>query len=280
MVFVRAASLPVPAGVYLFGTQAPSSQGRTYPTPEAAKLSEIALWNNCSKIEAHEKEFTLPRIKEYDEAALLDQTMEAFWSQGYDGTSIDALVGRTGVNRASLYSVYPDKRALFIAGIRRYLDLVVEDNIRRLREAESPGEAVRQFFLKLVDAPIDRLRRGCLLTNSATELGVEDAEVAALIRGAFRRVERALCDRLIEAQKENRLAAGVHPKTLARLLITVLQGIRVMSRVGVDRETMRDAVMAALSGIAATRGAAPAARRRGQRKIRTPATRTRAARAG
>jgi TetR/AcrR family transcriptional repressor of nem operon len=222
----------------------------------------------------------LPRTKEYDETALLDRTMEAFWSQGYDGTSIDALVERTGVNRASLYSVYPDKRALFVAGIKRYLELVVDDNIRRLREADSPGEAVRQFFLKLVDAPIDRLRRGCLLTNSATELGLEDAEVAALIRAAFRRVEHALCDRLVEARKWGQLAAGIDPKTQARLLITVLQGIRVMSRVGVDRETMREAVRGALSGIAATRGARPAGRRQRQRTTGTAAKRARAPRAG
>jgi TetR/AcrR family transcriptional repressor of nem operon len=216
----------------------------------------------------------LPRAKEYDEAALLDRTMEAFWSEGYDGTSIDVLVERTGVNRASLYSVYPDKRALFVAGVKRYLELVVDDNVRRLREAESPGEAVRQFFLKLVDAPIDRMRRGCLLTNSATELGLEDAEVAALIRGAFRRVECALCDRLVDAQKANQLAAGVRPKTLARLLITVLQGIRVMSRVGVDRETMRDAVNGALSGIADTAG------RQRRRKTGIAARRTSGTRAG
>lgn len=216
----------------------------------------------------------MPRTREYDEAALLNGAMETFWSQGYDGTSIDDLVERTGVHRASLYSVYPDKRALFIAGIKRYLDLVVEDNIRRLREAESPGEAVRQFFLKLVDAPIDRLRRGCLLTNSATELGSDDEELAALIRGAFRRVERALCDRLAEAQRAGQLAAGVDPKTLARLLITVLQGIRVMSRVGVDRETMRDAVTGALSGITFAPGAEPAARRQRQRKNRAAVKRT------
>lgn len=172
--------------------------------------------------------------------------MQAFWVRGYDGTSIEDLVGRTGVNRASLYGAYSDKRALFVAGIRRYLDRVVEDNIRRLREVEPAGEAVRQFFLALVEAPTERMRRGCLLTNSAVELGAQDAEVAALVRGAFRRVEQALCDRLTEAQSVNHLAEGVQPKVLARLLIAVLQGIRVMARVGVDRETMRNAVAGAL----------------------------------
>ncbi len=196
----------------------------------------------------------MPRTKAYDETALLDRAMEVFWSRGYDGTSIQELVGTTGVNRASLYGAYPDKRALFVAGLHRYLDLVVEDNMRRLGAIEPAGEAVRQFFLKLVEAPIERLRRGCLLTNSAVELGLQDAEVAALVRGAFRRVEQALCDRLVEAQKANQLVAGAQPRALARLLITVLQGIRVMARAGVDRETMRDAVKSALSAIKVAHG--------------------------
>jgi TetR/AcrR family transcriptional regulator, transcriptional repressor for nem operon len=200
------------------------------------------------------KEATMSRPKAYDETALLDRAMETFWTRGYDGTSIEDLVACTGVNRASLYNVYSDKRSLFLAGIKRYLDLVVEDNVRRLREVEPAGDAVRQFFLDLADAPTDRLRRGCLLTNSAVELGSEDAEVAALIRAAFRRVERALYDRLVEAQKKNQLAAGVEPKVFSRLLITALQGIRVMARVGIDRETIRDAVAGALSGISIAPG--------------------------
>lgn len=194
----------------------------------------------------------MPRAREYDEDALLKRAMETFWSHGYDGTSVDDLVRRTGVHRASLYSVYPDKRALFIAGIKRYLELVVDDNIRRLKDAEPAGEAVRQFFLQLADAPIERLRRGCLLTNSATELGAEDPEVAALIRTAFRRMERALRERLADARKTGEVAAGTDTGRAARLLIAVLQGIRVMSRVGVDRQTLRDAVTGALLGIIAT----------------------------
>lgn len=191
----------------------------------------------------------MARPKAYNETAMLDRAMEVFWARGFDGTSIQNLVGKTGVNRGSLYGAYPDKRALFLASIRRYLDLVVEDNVRRLLAVEPAGDAVRQFFLQLVEAPQERLRRGCLLTNSAVELGMEDAQVAALIRGAFRRVEQVFCARLVEAKRVGQLTDGVQPEALARLLITVLQGIRVMSRVGADRVAMRDAVKSALSGI-------------------------------
>lgn len=191
----------------------------------------------------------MPRAKAYDEVVLLDRAMETFWSQGYRRTSVEDLVGRTGVNRASLYGVYPDKHALFIGGVRRYLDQVVENNIRHLREVEPAGESVRQLFLKLVEAPIEQLRRGCLLTNSAVEFGMKDPEVAALVRKAYRRVELALSDRLVEAQAAGQLAKGVQPKALARLLLTVLQGVRVMARVGTDRDVMRDAVEISLAGI-------------------------------
>lgn len=210
----------------------------------------------------------MPRAKVYDEVALLDRAMETFWSQGYGRTSIEDLVGRTGVNRASLYGAYPDKRALFVAGIRRYLEQVVDNNMRGLLEVEPAGEAVRQFFLKLVEKPIKRIRRGCLITNTAVELGLQDAEVAALIRGAFRRIEQTLCDRLVEARRANQLVKGVQPKALARLLITLLQGIVVMARVGVDREVMRDAVAVSLVGIRTPQaGNTTPARRRRQKAV-------------
>lgn len=197
----------------------------------------------------------------YDDVALLDQAMETFWARGRDRTSVEDLVRRTGVNRASLYCAYSGKRALFLAAIRRYLDLVVENNVRRLLEIDPAGDAVRQFFLKLVEAPAERIRMGCLLTNTAVEVGLGDREIAALIRRAFRRVEQAICARLVEAQKANHLVEGVQPKVLARLLITVLQGVRVMARVGVDRGTMRDAVTSALSAIIAQGGEHAAAHR-------------------
>ena len=191
----------------------------------------------------------MARPRKYDDVALLDRAMETFWSHGYAGTSIRDLAGRTGVNHASLYAAFPDKHALFIAGIRRYLDQVVANHIRNLLAVEPAGEAVRQMFLGLVEAPIEKLRRGCLLTNSAAEFGLDDPQVAALVRKAYGQVESALTERLIETQAAGHLADGTQPKALARLLLTVLQGVRVMARVGTQREIMKDAVNCALAAI-------------------------------
>jgi TetR/AcrR family transcriptional repressor of nem operon len=191
----------------------------------------------------------MPRAREYDESALISLAMNTFWSRGYRGTSIEDLVSESGVSRASLYTAYPDKRGLFIQSIKRYLDEIVEGNVRRLNEVEPAGEAIRQFFITLVSAPAARLRRGCLLTNSAAELSTMDKETAALIRSALKRMEDAFCARLVEARKAGDLTAGVNPRSYARQLVTLLQGIRIMSRVDVDRKTLKDVVKAALSAL-------------------------------
>lgn len=191
----------------------------------------------------------MTRPREYDEEALVDVAMETFWSRGYDRTSVEDLVGRTRVNRASLYAAYPSKRDLFIAGLQRYLESVVDGNIRRLHDVTPASEAVRRFFLDLLKASPDRVQRGCLLINTAVELGVTDRKAAALIRGAFERVEKTIHGRLLEARKSGELREDVDPKAKAQLLMTVLQGLRVMGRVGMDKNAMRAAVDAALAGI-------------------------------
>lgn len=212
----------------------------------------------------------MSRPREYDEAALVSLAMQTFWSGGYRGTSIEELVAQTGVSRASLYSAYAGKRRLFIESIRLYLERVVDDNVRRLAEVEPADQAVRQFFSAIAEAPVARLRRGCLLTNSAAELGRRDVEIARLIRTALKRVEGALQRRLVEAKESGTLHPDVDPRAYARQLITLLQGIRVMARVDVERAVLRDAVAMALfplrTGAAAQRTGGTRARRasRGQ----------------
>jgi AcrR family transcriptional regulator len=50
----------------------------------------------------------------------MNRAMAAFWSRGYEATSIDNLVEATGINRGSLYGTFGDKRRLFPMALDRY----------------------------------------------------------------------------------------------------------------------------------------------------------------
>jgi TetR/AcrR family transcriptional repressor of nem operon len=175
--------------------------------------------------------------------------MELFWARGFAGVSIDDIVAATGVSRSSLYAAFPDKTALFAAVLEHYLSAVTRANLERLGEGENAALAIRRFFEHLADQrPHSRApAHGCLLTNTAAELGSEPEAVARLVSGAFRRMEKALARRLEEARQQGDLLAATDPRQFARQLVALIQGLRVMSRLRLEPRVLRDAVRSALA---------------------------------
>ena len=54
------------------------------------------------------------RPREFDRDTALQSAVDAFWRRGYEATSVADLVAATGVNRASMYDTFGNKRELFI----------------------------------------------------------------------------------------------------------------------------------------------------------------------
>jgi hypothetical protein len=69
----------------------------------------------------------MARPREFDEAEALERAMGVFWSQGYEATSVEDLVGSTGLNRGSLYAAFGDKNALFLRALEHYRCLRMEE---------------------------------------------------------------------------------------------------------------------------------------------------------
>jgi TetR/AcrR family transcriptional repressor of nem operon len=73
----------------------------------------------------------MARPREFDEMAVLDATVQCFWSRGYEATSVKDLIQGTGVTAASLYNAYGDKRGLFRAALDHYVESGIMERIRR-----------------------------------------------------------------------------------------------------------------------------------------------------
>jgi TetR/AcrR family transcriptional repressor of nem operon len=185
----------------------------------------------------------------YDRDDLLRCATALFWERGFAGTSVDDVVRATGVSRSSLYAAFPDKSALFLAALEHYLDTVTSAKLERLAQGGRAALVIRTFLLDVADErpTANAPAHGCLLTNTAVEIGAGEKRIAELVRKAFARLERALADRLDEAQQQGDLAAGTDPKQFARQLATLVQGLRVMTRLGMEPRVARDAVRSALA---------------------------------
>jgi TetR/AcrR family transcriptional regulator, transcriptional repressor for nem operon len=60
------------------------------------------------------------RPRGFDEAVVVDAAARCFTDLGYAATSVDDLVGATGLHRGSLYGAFGSKRGLFLAALARH----------------------------------------------------------------------------------------------------------------------------------------------------------------
>jgi TetR/AcrR family transcriptional repressor of nem operon len=185
----------------------------------------------------------------YDRTELLRCATALFWERGFAGTSVDDVVRVTGVSRSSLYAAFPDKSALFLAALEHYLDTVTRAKLERLGQGATAAVAIKRFLLDIADErpSANAPAHGCLLTNTAVEIGAGEEVIAELVRKAFARLERALADRLDEAQQQGDLGADTDIKQFARQLVALIQGLRVMTRLRMEPRVARDAVRSALA---------------------------------
>ncbi|HEX9725456.1 MAG TPA: TetR/AcrR family transcriptional regulator [Vicinamibacteria bacterium] len=193
----------------------------------------------------------MARPREFDRTQVLDQAIEVFWQRGYERTSIQDLVDRMGIHRGSLYCAFGDKHGLFLAALDRYEEVFHSKILDRLAAGRLRGgakRAIRRVFDDVVRSCAGESgRKGCLMTNSAVELAARDGDTAARVSANLSRLEEALCAAVRTAQADGELSSRHDARTLARFLLSSLQGLRVMGMASHDRNVLRDVARVTLS---------------------------------
>ncbi|MEU3405008.1 TetR/AcrR family transcriptional regulator [Streptomyces sp. NPDC006670] len=186
----------------------------------------------------------MPRPREFEPEAVLDQAMLRFWERGYRATSIEDLVKATGVKPGSLYGAFPGgKHTLFLKSLERYSKLVVPEKLGALEAPDASVAEIRGYFDGLVqDLLSPEGRQGCLLVNTAIERAAEDDGAAAVVRGHLARLERCMTHALENAARRGQVRASVDPAGSAKLLVATCQGLMVVGKANPDGTLLRSIV--------------------------------------
>lgn len=157
----------------------------------------------------------------------LDLAQHVFWRRGLDGSSLDQLSTATGLPRPSLAATFGDKRALYLATLRRRADANAEAVEVALGAEPSLEGALRRVYeggIKLWLAGDDG-PRGCFLLSTAIAPARDDAEVAETLRASLHRMEKAF-------EKRFRAAGKSEPAMLAGLAAATLHYLAIRTRAG------------------------------------------------
>lgn len=191
----------------------------------------------------------MARTKEFDPDAVLQSALELFWRRGYEATSVSDLVEHLGIGRASIYATFGSKHELYLRALDRYAE---SHDPLLLGELSRPGPAlpavrglVRRFAAEAA-SPAGR-RDGCFVTNTAAELASHDTAAARRVETSWDRLETLLHSALVRAQGQGELPGERDPRALARMLLVLLQGVRIVGKACDDPARVRDAAEQALA---------------------------------
>ncbi|MCW5300213.1 TetR/AcrR family transcriptional regulator [Herbaspirillum lusitanum] len=179
------------------------------------------------------------RPREFDIDAALDKAIVVFTEKGYYGTSVSDLGTALGLTAGSIYKAFDDKRAVFVAALERYIALRTERLRQALEPARTGRERVRTLLaLYAASSYDDDGRRGCLIVSSAVELAISDPEIAGRVAQSLDVHEKRLALFIRQGQEDGSVPAHVEAAATARLLLCVMQGMRVIGKTGRSKKEM------------------------------------------
>lgn len=178
---------------------------------------------------------------------VLDKAIVVFSELGYPATSLGKLTEVIGLTEGSIYKAFKDKRALFLAALERYVELRAARLEQALSGAQTGFEQVRAVLELYVGYSYGVAgRRGCLVVGSAVDLASSDPEIARRVNLIFKVYEKRLVNCVQQGQEDGSIRADVDAESVGRLLVCVLQGMRVLGKTGRSREDMTGPIEQAL----------------------------------
>ena len=174
----------------------------------------------------------------FDREAALHQAMLLFWRHGYEATSLNDLTTALGVKPSSIYTVFGDKKRLFLEAVARYTSgPVTSESI--IAQAATAREAAHGLLQAAVTGFTgDDTPKGCLLATSAISCSAGAQDVQQALADIRIAIEASLKEKVFADMQAGRLPADTDAEVLAAHVLAVIQGASTLARDGAPREKL------------------------------------------
>jgi TetR/AcrR family transcriptional repressor of nem operon len=194
------------------------------------------------------------RSKDFDPDDVLKEALKTFWQQGFEGTNMPELLGSMGVGRASFYNAFGSKREIFLQILDLYFETVRDHLEGLISDVRDPQDAVALLVDGILDVAKSREAnatgwRGCLIGNTALELGADDGEVVAKLKIGIE-ILRALFRKAVSLPSSAGVRRSKHEiDGTALQLVANVQGLLVLAKSGLSDADLMSARSAMLATI-------------------------------
>ena len=187
------------------------------------------------------------RPKKFDDKVVLEKAMEVFWRKGFDSTTLNDIDQATQIPRQSLYRAFKNKRILFLNALDYYQNRVVKSVLETLEKDRPAIENLELVFTRWQNAMTQKQGLGCLMGNTAAQFLPDDVDVRNRVLAHQDRLINSLEKALAQGQSEGSVNVHMNPKSMARMIISTVNGLLSISRVGPPQSIAQDVLQTLMS---------------------------------
>ena len=179
------------------------------------------------------------RPRQFDEEQVLDAVTQAFWSKGYEATSLGDLMAATGLHKGSLYQAFGDKHALFLQVLQRYLADMRRHKNECIAKATTPLAGITAVAHSMIDmADADPVcPKGCMALNSLVELAPHDPDVERMMTEHVANMRESLEGAISAAQDVGEISKDRPAPVTAAMMMTFMAGLAATMKGQIDKDT-------------------------------------------
>jgi len=172
----------------------------------------------------------------------LEKAMQTFWTYGYEGTSMAALIEAMDMNKPSIYAAFGNKEALFNKALDKYVtgpSAFVKDAM-----AQPTSYQVAKVFLTKAVALLAQHQspRGCMIVQGALSCGPEAEMIQKKLISYRASIEENFKKRFDFAKASADLPEDTNTSALAKYVATIHQGISVQASSGASKDELMEVV--------------------------------------
>lgn len=184
------------------------------------------------------------RPRAFDEDAVRTAALEAFWSNGFAGVSLDDIAADTGVARPSLAAAFGTKRDLYLGAVERFVAQLGAAAKATLTGERALHDELSTFFEGALALYLSGKNgpRGCLAICTLPAEAAHDEAIRKALRQTVEGTDAALRARFDLARRKRELKPSADIDALAQMGASLLFSLALRSRAGIAKKDLKSMI--------------------------------------
>ncbi|HXX55852.1 MAG TPA: TetR/AcrR family transcriptional regulator [Methanoregula sp.] len=177
----------------------------------------------------------VPEYKEEAKKKIIAAGREVMSRKGYRATTMEEIAEYVGVSKPTLYLYFGSKDELVIEIVKAF-----PEQIREAAMSIDPAASPLEAWIAILDFFLDHNPEQNALFYELLSMIPRNPEIAQRFsENMILGLERSTPE-IAEQQRQGLVFGGADPRTVTLAIISLFQGIRYFSLIGVDRDELRE----------------------------------------